>query len=411
MKNFILAASAALLAIPAGATYMQAPACADDGIVVPDSTGFKFTDIKTVKSTPVKDQNKSGTCWSFSGVGLLEDEILRKGGKETDLSEMFIVRNAYIDKARRFMRMYGDATVSQGGQISDVIDVLDKYGAMPEEAYAGLNYGEKKHSHYEMAEAMDGYLRGVLRNAKKKGNHLSDAWLQGFVGILDAYLGKVPEQFTYQGKTYTPQTYAASLGLEPSDYIGITSFTHHPFYEEFAVEIPDNWLQAKSMNVPMDEMRQIVDNAIENGYAVAWAADVSEGGFKWKEGYAIIPAEVDEANMTDSEISRWVQLDDNARDKKRFEKKGPQKEIEVTQEMRQKHFDNWETTDDHGMVIEGIATDQEGNRYYKVKNSWDTNQIYKGYFYVSVPYFLDKTISVMLHKDGVPKAIAKKFKK
>ena len=191
----------------------------------------------------------------------------------------------------------------------------------------------------------------------------------------------------------------------------MTSFTHHPFYEEFAVEIPDNWLQAKSVNVPMDEMRQIVDNAIENGYAVAWAADVSEGGFKWKEGYAIIPAELDEANMTDSEISKWVQLDDKARDKKRFEKKGPQKEMEITQEMRQKHFDNWETTDDHGMVIEGIATDQEGNRYYKVKNSWDTNQLYGGYFYVSMPYFLDKTISLTLHKDAVPKSIAKKFKK
>lgn len=411
MKRLIFAASAALLALPAGATYMQAPAQASPEVVVPDSTGFKFTDVKTVKATPVKDQNKSGTCWSFSGIGLLEDEILRKGGPETDLSEMFVVRNCYIEKAKRLMRMYGDCNFAQGGQIGDVMYVLDKYGAMPEEAYAGLNYGDKKHSHYEMAEAMEGYLKGVLRNAKKKGNHLTDAWLPGFIGILDAYLGPVPEQFTYQGKTYTPESYAASLGLVPSDYINVTSFTHHPFYEEFAVEIPDNWLQAKAVNVPMDEMRQIVDNAIENGYAVAWAADVSEGGFKWREGYAIIPEEVSEENMTDSEVSKWVQLDDKARDAKRFSKKGPQKEITVTQEMRQKHFDNWETTDDHGMVIEGIATDQEGNRYYKVKNSWDTNQLYGGYFYVSMPYFLDKTISVSLHKDGVPKSIAKKFKK
>lgn len=410
MKKIITAASAALLTLTAGATYMQAPAQKTDDIVVPDSTGFKFTDVKTVKSTPVKDQNKSGTCWSFSGIGMLEDEILRKGGEETDLSEMFVVRNAYIDKAKRLMRMYGDANFAQGGQINDVLYVLDLYGAMPEEAYAGLNYGDKKHSHYEMAEAMDGYLKGVLSNAKKKGNHLSDAWLPGFIGILDAYFGPVPETFTYKGKTYTPKSYAASLGINPADYVSITSFTHHPFYEEFAIEIPDNWLNLKSRNVPMEEMAQIVDNALENGYALGWAADVSEGGFNWREGYAIIPAEVDQANMTDSEVSKWVQLDDKAREAKRFEKKGPQPEMKITQEMRQKHFDNWETTDDHGMVIEGIATDQEGNRYYKVKNSWDTNQLYGGYFYVSVPYFLDKTISVTVHKDAVPKAIAKKFK-
>lgn len=410
MRKILTAASAAMIALTAGATYMQAPAQKTDDIVVPDSTGFKFTDVKTVKTTPVKDQNKSGTCWSFSGIGMLEDEILRKGGQETDLSEMFVVRNAYIDKAKRLMRLYGDANFSQGGQINDVLYVLDLYGAMPEEAYAGLNYGEKKHSHYEMAEAMDGYLKGVLRNAKKKGNHLSDAWLPGFIGILDAYLGPVPETFTYKGKTYTPKSYAASLGLNPADYVSLTSYTHHPFYEEFAIEIPDNWLNAKSRNVPMEELAKIVDNALENGYALGWAADVSEGGFKWREGYAIIPAEIDQTNMTDSEVSKWVQLDDKTREAKRFEKKGPQPEMKITQEMRQKHFDNWETTDDHGMVIEGIATDQEGNRYYKVKNSWDTNQLYGGYFYVSVPYFLDKTISITVHKDAIPKDIAKKFK-
>lgn len=410
MRKILTAASAAMIALTAGATYMQAPAQKTDDIVVPDSTGFKFTDVKTVKTTPVKDQNKSGTCWSFSGIGMLEDEILRKGGQETDLSEMFVVRNAYIDKAKRLMRLYGDANFSQGGQINDVLYVLDLYGAMPEEAYAGLNYGDKKHSHYEMAEAMDGYLKGVLRNAKKKGNHLSDAWLPGFIGILDAYLGPVPETFTYKGKTYTPKSYAASLGLNPADYVSLTSYTHHPFYEEFAIEIPDNWLNAKSRNVPMEELAKIVDNALENGYALGWAADVSEGGFKWREGYAIIPAEIDQTNMTDSEVSKWVQLDDKTREAKRFEKKGPQPEMKITQEMRQKHFDNWETTDDHGMVIEGIATDQEGNRYYKVKNSWDTNQLYGGYFYVSVPYFLDKTISITVHKDAIPKDIAKKFK-
>ncbi len=410
MKKLAIVAGFALLSLTAGATYMQAPMQADPEIVDPDSTGFKFTEIKTIKATPVKDQNKSGTCWSFSGIGLLENEILRKGGEETDLSEMFVVRNCYIDKAKRLLRLYGDCNFSQGGQIGDVLYTLDTYGAIPEEVYSGLNYGEKKHSHYEMAEAMTGYLQGVLSNAKKKGNHLSDAWLSGFIGILDAYFGPVPEKFTYKGKEYTPKSYAASLGIDAKDYIGITSFTHHPYYEKFAIEIPDNWLGEKTMNVPLEELQQIVDNALENGYSVAWAADVSEGGFKWKEGYAIIPAEVDETNMTDSEISKWVKLDDKARDAKRFEKKGPQKEIAVTPELRQKHFDNWETTDDHGMVLEGIATDQEGNRYYKVKNSWDTNQIYGGYFYVSIPYFLDKTISVMVNKEAVPKSISKKFK-
>lgn len=407
MRHYILL-SAALLALPAmGAARM---ADADPGIVNPDSTGFKFTDVKTVKSTPVKDQNKSGTCWSFSGLGFLEDEVLRKGGPETDLSEMFVVRQCYLDKARRYMRLYGNTSFAQGGQGNDVLYVLRNYGMVPEEAYAGLNYGEKKHSHYEMAEAMEAYLKAVKANAQKKGNHLSDAWMAGLQGILDAYLGPVPEKFTYKGKTYTPQSYAKELGLNPDDYVGITSFTHHPFYEEFAIEVPDNWLNDKSRNVPLDEFKQIVDNALENGYPLAWAADVSEGGFKWREGYAIIPAEPDEKNMTDSEVSRWVKLDDKTRNEERFKKKGPQKEIEVTQELRQKHFDNWETTDDHGMVIEGIATDQEGNRYYKVKNSWDTNQLYGGYFYVSEPYLLDKTISVTVHKDAIPKAIAKKFK-
>ena len=220
----------------------------------------------------------------------------------------------------------------------------------------------------------------------------------------------MPEEFTYNGKKYTPKSFAKEIGLNADDFISVTSFTHHPFYQTFALEIPDNWRWETSMNVPMEEMKQIVDNALENGYTIGWAADVSEPGFKWRMGYALVPEEKSEADMDGTELSRWVQLSDADREKAAFDIKGPVKERTITQESRQKGFDNMETTDDHGMVIIGYAKDQEGNRYYKVKNSWDTNQLYGGYFYVSEPYFLDKTISVLVHRDAVPKAISKKFK-
>lgn len=390
-----------LLAAPA------ASALADAEVIVPDSTGFKFTDVKVIRTTPVKDQNKSGTCWSFSGTSQLEDEVMRKGGPELDLSEMFTVRQAYIDKAKKYIRMGGKINFAQGGGFADVLAVVRDFGVVPEEVYTGLNYGEKKHSHYELADVLQGYLDGVLRNSNK---HLSTAWLPGFVGILDAYLGKVPEEFTYNGKKYTPKSFAKEIGLNADDFISVTSFTHHPFYQAFALEIPDNWRWETSMNVPMEEMKQIVDNALENGYTVGWAADVSEPGFKWRMGYALLPEEKTEADMDGTELSRWVQLSDADREKAAFDIKGPVKERTITQESRQQGFDNMETTDDHGMVIVGYAKDQEGNRYYKVKNSWDTNQLYGGYFYVSEPYFLDKTISVLVHRDAVPKAISKKFK-
>lgn len=388
-------------------THMEAPACADPEIIVPDSTGFKFTDVKINPTTSVKDQNKSGTCWAFSGTSMLEDEVMRHGGPELDLAEMFTVRNCYIDKAKKYIRMGGTINFAQGGGFADVTESLRDYGVMPEEAYAGLNYGEKKHSHYEMADVLKSYLDAVLRNSKKK---ISTAWLPGYVGILDAYLGKVPETFTYNGKTYTPKEFAKAMGLDADDFISITSYSHHPFYEPFAVEVADNWRWEKSMNVPMEDLRQIIDSALDNGYTIAWAADVSEPGFKWRKGYAVLPAEKSEADMDGTELSRWVQLSDSDREKSMYDIKGPVKEREVTQETRQKGFDNMETTDDHGMTIVGYATDQEGNRYYKVKNSWDTNQLYGGYFYASVPYVLDKTISVMINKNAVPKSIAKKFK-
>ncbi|MDE5874447.1 MAG: C1 family peptidase [Muribaculaceae bacterium] len=404
MKKLIYAAALALIVpLSVSATDMQAPAPE----AKPDSTGFKFKDVKINPTTSVKDQNKSGTCWSFSGTSLLEDDVLRRGGdKDIDLSEMFTVRHCYIDKAKKYIRTQGNVNFSQGGSFADVLHVLDTYGAVPEEVYDGLNYGEKKHVHGELCNALTAYLNAVVRNPNKK---VSTAWLPGFIGILDAYLGPEPTEFTYKGKKYTPQSYAKELGLKGDDFISITSFNHHPFYEPFAIEIPDNWLWAESMNVPLDEMKATIDNALENGYTVAWGADVSEPGFKWVKGFAVMPEPKSEENLEGTELARWVKLSSKEREKENTDVNGPVKEITVTQESRQEGFDNYQTTDDHGMVIVGIAEDQEGNRFYKVKNSWNTNQIYDGYFYVSEPFLLSKTINVMVNKKAVPQAVAKKI--
>jgi bleomycin hydrolase len=380
-------------------------AFAADDVVNPDSTGFTFTDVKVLKTTSVKDQNKSGTCWCFAGTSHFEDENMRNGGDSLDLSEMFTVRHCYIDKAERFMRMYGSANFGAGGSILDVPYVWKHYGAVPEEVYKGLEYGESKHVHGELDAILTAYLQAVVKNPNKK---ISTAWRKGYEGILDAYLGKVPETFTYKGKTYTPQSFAASLKVNPDDYVAFTSYTHHPFYEPFVLEVADNWLYGQYQNVPIDELKAIVDNAIENNYTVVWAADVSEGGFKWRQGYAILPKGKTEGDMNGTELSRWVKLSDKERENAKYDIKGPVPEMEVTQEVRQEMFDSQETTDDHGMEIVGSAVDQEGNHYYKVKNSWDTNQIYDGFFYVSDAYFRAKTLSILVNKNAVPKAIAKK---
>lgn len=380
-------------------------AYADEPTEKNDSTGFKFTDIKLNKTTPVKDQNKSGTCWSFSGIGFLEDELLRITGKEYDLSEMWIVRHCYNDKADKYIRTDGTINFAQGGSSLDVTYVLRNYGIVPEEAYRGLEYGEDKHDHYELEPA----LKGMLDAVNKKKGKKSSAWKAGFNGILDAYLGKLPETFQYEGRTYTPQSFTEMLGLNADDYIPVASFTHHPFYEKFQLEVADNWLWESYYNVPMEEMKAIVDNAIDNGYSVVWAVDVSEPGFKWTEGYAVIPKKKTEADLSGTELARWVKLSDKDREKEANKITGPCEEITVTQELRQQMFDSHETTDDHGMIIMGKAVDQNGTPYYKVKNSWDTNQVYDGFFYVSEPYFLAKTIDILVHRDAIPAEIAKKL--
>lgn len=382
------------------------PVAADNNEENSDSTGFVFTDVKIVKTTPVKDQNKSGTCWCFAGTSFFEDEILRKTGQELDLSEMLTVRQCYLEKADRYVRMYGSTQFSPGGSILDVPYVWERYGAIPEEVYNGLNYGEEKHNHGELHAVLSAYMKSINSNPNRK---LTTAWRKGLEGILNAYMGEVPETFTYNGQTYTPQTYAQSLGLNMNDYVAVTSFTHHPFYQPFVLEVADNWLWGQYQNVKLDELKAIVDNAIENGYSVVWAADVSEKGFKWREGYALMPKAKTESDMDGTELSRWVTLSDKDREAEMYAINGPTEEIVVTQESRQEMFDRLETTDDHGMVIIGIATDQEGNRYYKVKNSWDTNQIYGGYFYVSEAYFLAKTLSILVNREAIPSDIAKKI--
>lgn len=377
-------------------------------VVTPESTGFKFTDTKVVKCTPIKDQYETGTCWCFSVVAFMENEILRTSGKEVDLSEMYVVRSLYPEKAQKFMRMEGEMRFNQGGGVLDVVYAWDKYGMVPEDVYNGLNYGETKHDHQELIAGMKGFMKGIVA---KPGKRYSTAWLRGLNGILDAYLGKAPEKFVVDGVEYTPKTYAASFGLNMSDYQAFSSYTHHPFYEEFIIEIPDNWLWAKMKNVQLDEMEQIVDNAISNGYSVAWSADMSEKSWQWDNGYAIMPKLKSEADMSKKELDRWKKLPNKDREKELYEFNGPQPEIEVTQEVRQQMFDSFETVDDHLMVIVGLAKDQKGNKFYKVKNSWDTNHIYDGYIYVSSAYFRAKTIDIMVHKDGVPTSIQEKFVK
>ena len=379
---------------------------ADDKEKTDSVGGFRFVDVKVNPTSAVKDQNKSGTCWCFAGTTYFEDEILHNTGKELDLSEMYTVRQCYIDKADKYIRTNGNINFAQGGSILDVPYVWKRYGAIPEQVYAGLNYGEDKHSHYEMAAALKAYLDAVNRNPNKR---LSTAWKKGFEAILDAYLGPVPETFEFEGVTYTPRAFADAQGLKMDDYIPVTSFTHHPFYDTFAVEVADNWLWGQYYNVPVEEMKAIVDSAIDNGYTVVWAADVSEGGFNWQKGYAVMPKAVTGDKLEGTELARWVHMSDKERAAKQFKINGPADEIEVTQQSRQDMFDRQETTDDHGMVIVGTAVDQQGNPYFKVLNSWDVRPPYEGYFYFSRPFVEYKTMSILVNKNAIPAEIRAKL--
>lgn len=368
--------------------------------------GLHFTTVKEIKVTPIKNQHRTGTCWSFSGVGMIEAELLRIGKGEVDLSEMFIVNHSYKDKADKYVRLHGLINFAQGGSFADVLYVFKHYGAMPGELYKGLEYGEDSHVHNELAEVATSYVKAIVSN---KNGKLSPVWKKGFDAIIDTYLGKIPEKFTYKGKQYTPKSYGESLGLNFDDYVSLTSFTHHPFYAPFAIEIEDNWRWAESYNIPLNELMEVIDNAINSGYTLAWGTDVSEKGFT-RNGLGIA-ADVKALETSGSDQARWVGLSRSAKDeelRKMIEQPGC-KEIKVTQELRQQGFDNFQTTDDHGMLLYGIARDQTGRKYYMVKNSWGTDTKYKGVWYVTEAFVAYKTINVAVHKDALPKALRTKL--
>ena len=365
---------------------------------------FKFTTVKQNKITSVKNQANSGTCWSFSGLGFFEAELLRMGKPEVDLSEMFVVHHSYSDKADKYVRMNGTCNFGGGGSFYDVVYVLKNYGIVPETVMTGLNYGEEKHKHGELDALTEAYVKVVVTNPNKK---LSTAWKLGFDGILDAYLGQTPKEFNVAGKKYNPQSYEQSLGLNMDDYISLTSFTHHPFYTQFAIEIPDNWRNSESYNLPLDEFMQVFDNALDKGYCVAWASDVSEKGFT-RKGIAVDP-ETKVTNLPGTDQAKWLNIPQKELEDSIFKVKKPQQELIVNQKVRQEGFDNYQTTDDHGMVIFGTAKDQNGTKYYLVKNSWGTDSKYKGIWYASETFVKHKTIDILVHKDAIPKEILKKL--
>ncbi|MDR1758197.1 MAG: aminopeptidase [Bacteroidales bacterium] len=369
--------------------------------------GYIFTSEKEVKHTSVKDQNRSGTCWSYSGMGLMEAELLRLGKGEYDLSEMWVVNKSYNDKADIYVRMHGNYNFSGGGAFFDVINTIKKYGIVPETVYSGNNYGEVLPVHGELDAILEGYVKAVVSNPNKK---LSLAWKKGYNAVIESYLGIAPENFTFQGKEYTPQTFAQRLGLPLDDYISLTSFTHHPFYTSFAIEIPDNWAQEVSWNITLDELLQTIRYAIDNGYTVAWGADVSDKGFNWGKGVAVLP-EKDFDTDDGSDRARWEKLSKKDQDEELYSFEKPGKEKNITQQNRQDAFDNYTTTDDHGMLIVGTATDQNGTPYFKVKNSWGekSSNPYQGYFYASEPFIKMQTINIVVHKDAIPKEIRKKL--
>ena len=366
-----------------------------------------FTTVKEMPITSIKDQNRSGTCWAYSTLSFFESEILKKTGKTYDLCEMFIANKDYMERAILTVRMHGDSQFSQGGSAEDVLDIIKAYGICPENAMPlpGTLQGDSLANFNEFFSVMEPYVDAVAKNKAKK---ISNQWREGLQGILDAYLGKCPETFTYEGKTYTPQSFAASLGLDWNDYVSITSYSHHPFYTQFAVEVQDNWRWGLSYNVPMDEMMRIIDNALENGYTVAWGGDVSEDGFT-RKGLAYAVDTKAAESLGGSDMARWLKL---TAEKKRniIDSLGCNvPEIVPTQQMRQERFDNWELTDDHGMHIFGVAKDQNGKEYYMVQNSWGKTGDYKGIWYMTKAFVAANTMDYLINKNAIPAEIRKKL--
>jgi len=369
------------------------------------TNGYTFTTVKEMPITSIQNQSRSSTCWSFSALSFLESELIRMGKGSFNLSEMYIVWHTYFAKADKYVRTDGNINFAPGGGFEDVLFVMKNWGIVPEEVMTGLNYGEEIHVHNELDATLKAYVDVLLKNPNGK---LSTAWKKGVEGILDAYLGARPQKFTYLGKEYTPQSFASMLAINPDDYISLTSFTHHPFYTKFALEISDNWLWSESYNLPLDEFMSVIDNALNNGYTISWASDVSEVGFT-RKGIAVVP-DADMTNMSGSDQARWLGLSPSARNAELAKMAdNPCTEKVITQEMRQVAFDNKQTTDDHGMHIFGIAQDQTGKKFYMVKNSWGETGDYKGIWYVSEAYTAYKTMDIMVHKNAIPAAIKQKL--
>lgn len=352
-----------------------------------------LTPLKEIAATPIKDQSQSGTCWSFSTESFLESELIRMGKEAVDLSEMYIVRKAYEQKAWRYVRMLGRAQFGPGGEPHDVMNIIRAFGIVPESAYPGTLMGEKI-NHNEMDAVLKAYLDEVVK--LQQNGHTSKFWFEGYKGILDAYLGKVPEEFVYNGKTYNPKSFQAYLGIHPDDYIELTSFTHHPLYSQFVLEVADNWSTELIYNISLEDLGTIADAALNAGYGIEWASDVSERGFDFKKGLAIVP------------FKPWAEM--NEKDKDSIFT-WPTLEPEVTAAMRQEAFDNLSTQDDHGMHFTGIYKDQTGKIYYRVKNSWGAkSNDCEGSFYCTKNYYLYKTTAILLHRKAVPSEIMKRLK-
>lgn len=399
MKKIIALALLAVVATGANAKGKKQPKV--------DPNKPVFTIVKENPITSVKDQNRSGTCWAYSTLSYFESEILKSTGKTYDLCESFVANKDYMDRAVQVVRYHGDMQFSQGGSAYDVYYVLKNYGICPEDAmpFPGSLYGDSLNNFNEFFSLLEPYVEGIATNKAPK---ISGQWKVGFQGILDAYLGKCPENFTYEGKNYTPKSFASSLGLNMDDYVTITSYTHHPFYSQFVVEVQDNWRNPASYNLPMDEMMQIIDNAVMNGYTVAWGGDVSEPGFT-RDGLAYMIDAKKMQSLQGSDMARWLGLS-AAKRRNLIDSLGCNvPEVQPTQEMRQERFDNWELTDDHGMLIYGIAKDQNGKEYYMVKNSWGEAGKYKGTWYMTKTFIAANTMDYMVNKNAIPANIRKKM--
>lgn len=394
MKHHLLIIALLAAAIPCSAQEEKDP-----------DEGFVFTTLIENPITSIKNQNRSGTCWAYSSLAFFESELLRMGKGEHNLCEMYLAHKTYEDRAKASVRLHGDISFSQGGSFYDAVYCMQHYGMMPEEAMPlpGTLYGDTLANFNEFFSVAEAYVNAIAKGQQKS---LTPAWFKALNAILDTYLGEVPETFTYQGVEYTPQSYAASLGLDMNDYVNLTSFTHHPYYEPFIIEVQDNWRWGTALNLPLDEFMQVLDNAVRTGYTFAWGADVSETGFT-RDGIAVYPDADKVADLQGSDMARWLGL--SASDRRNELTSKPMPEVEVTEEMRQLAYDNWETTDDHGMLIYGLATDQNGKEYFLMKNSWGTNSKYDGIWYVSKAFVAYKTMNVLVHKDALPKEIAKKL--